>query len=389
MVEHKDFSTSSSIKKGMTVMADTSAGALVEVILPVHDMNSQVAFYRDQLGLCIKEPQGVHDFRDFYAVELLTGNCTLKLHVDRQAAGKGEHSQLVFRVADVQSSRERLLANGITVGEIYSPEEGILHCDAQDPEGNSFTLESRNDIPFTPIEAIPTPSAMPVYVPLNTKRGRSIALLRDNKWLMAGELLLVCALVVITAQLPEVTIVSPLLLIMGLLWLSGNNWSKLGLRKQGPWRDTIFSGLITGVAFTLVAMFIILPLSSYLAHITPNLRIWAPHARGDFLLFVGNLITIWSSQAVAEELIFRGYLLNRLGDLCGRDARGWILASFVQAAICGLSYLNGGFVAVMATSLLGLVLSLLYFLTRQHLWPCIIAHGVVGTLFLLLSLLIS
>jgi len=44
----------------------TIIGELMEVILYVQDMNAQVAFYRDRMGLAVTFPQGVTDFsREF------------------------------------------------------------------------------------------------------------------------------------------------------------------------------------------------------------------------------------------------------------------------------------------------------------------------------------
>ncbi len=48
----------------MSVLAE-----LMEVILYAHDMQAQVTFYRDKLGLSVKEPQGVQDYGDVYWVE--------------------------------------------------------------------------------------------------------------------------------------------------------------------------------------------------------------------------------------------------------------------------------------------------------------------------------
>lgn len=118
-------------------------GDLIEVILYVQDMNSQVSFYRDLLGLRVKEPQGVQDFDDLYWVELDTGSCTLALHAGGHRRLGEDAAKIVFHVADVAEIRSELLQQGVPMGEIRSPAPGVQVCDGIDPEGNRFSIESR------------------------------------------------------------------------------------------------------------------------------------------------------------------------------------------------------------------------------------------------------
>jgi predicted enzyme related to lactoylglutathione lyase len=115
----------------------------MEVILYVQDMNAQIAFYRDRLGLEVKEPTGVEDFSQVYWVELDTGPCTLVLHGGGQGRIGRDAPKIVFRVADIHSARKFLLERGVKVGEPRSPAPGVWVCDGLDPEENSFSIESQ------------------------------------------------------------------------------------------------------------------------------------------------------------------------------------------------------------------------------------------------------
>ena len=119
--------------------------ALMEVILTVKDMGAQVAFYRDTLGLTIKAPQAGEDPSEAYWVELDTGACTLALHGGGQRRLGQDAAKVVFRVASVPATRDRLLQLGVPMGDIGSPAPGIEVCDGADPEGNRFSIESRED----------------------------------------------------------------------------------------------------------------------------------------------------------------------------------------------------------------------------------------------------
>ena len=120
-----------------------AVGELMEVILYVQDMGRQVSFYRDLLGLQVKEPQGIQDLGDQYWVELETGACTLALHGGGQRRFGQDAPKIVFRVADVPRVRRELLQQGVPMGEMRTPAPGVQVCDGLDPEGNRFSIESR------------------------------------------------------------------------------------------------------------------------------------------------------------------------------------------------------------------------------------------------------
>jgi catechol 2,3-dioxygenase-like lactoylglutathione lyase family enzyme len=119
-------------------------GGLMEVILYVQDMDTQVSFYRDVLGLEIIEPKGVADFTEIFWVELDTGCCKLALHVGGQRRLGDDAPKIVFRVADVPAARKELLARDVPMGEVRSPAPGVAVCDGVDPEGNRFSVESHD-----------------------------------------------------------------------------------------------------------------------------------------------------------------------------------------------------------------------------------------------------
>jgi predicted enzyme related to lactoylglutathione lyase len=115
---------------------------LMEVIVYVEDMAAQVAFYRDVLGLRVKEPPQVEDYGGLYWVELDSGACTLALHAGGQRRQGADAPKIVFRVADLDEARDELLARGVPMGEARSPAPGVQVCDGVDPEGNRFSIES-------------------------------------------------------------------------------------------------------------------------------------------------------------------------------------------------------------------------------------------------------
>ena len=122
------------------------AGELMEVILYVQDMGAQVSFYRDLLGLEVKEPRGEGEWSGVHWVELDTGSCTLALHAGGQRRLGEDAPKIVFRVSDVPAARQELVRLGVPMGEVRSPAPGVQVSDGADPEGNKFSIESRGSV---------------------------------------------------------------------------------------------------------------------------------------------------------------------------------------------------------------------------------------------------
>jgi len=121
-------------------------GPIIEVILYVNDMDVQVSFYRDNLGLTLSHPQGLDEFRGQMWVTFDTGTCLLALHGGGEGRLGLDSPKVVFEVADVAVARGELLERGVLMAEIRTAAPGILVCDGKDPEGNPFSLESRTPI---------------------------------------------------------------------------------------------------------------------------------------------------------------------------------------------------------------------------------------------------
>jgi catechol 2,3-dioxygenase-like lactoylglutathione lyase family enzyme len=103
---------------------------LVEVVVYTQDMARATAFYRDTLGL---EPT----YESEHWTTFRTGACTLALHAGTAAPDP------TFLAEDLEAARAKLEAAGVDVTEIREPAPGVRVFDARDPDGNRFSIESR------------------------------------------------------------------------------------------------------------------------------------------------------------------------------------------------------------------------------------------------------
>jgi predicted enzyme related to lactoylglutathione lyase len=118
-------------------------GPIIEVILYVKDMDAQVAFYRDTLGLSLSYPQDLESYEDQMWVTLDTSGCVLALHGGGKRDLGSDAPKFVFKVENVERARQSLLSRGVKMGEVRSAAPGVSICDGADPEGNKFSIESQ------------------------------------------------------------------------------------------------------------------------------------------------------------------------------------------------------------------------------------------------------
>jgi len=176
-----------------------------------------------------------------------------------------------------------------------------------------------------------------------------------------------------------ITALCTVALIAALLRWRGMRWRDIGVRRPTrPW------WLFLQVPVVLVAW---LGASLGAAAIVGRF-LQRPEASARFGNLAGNLpATLWWIAIAlvvggfAEEVIFRGFLLNRLEALLPRGAAGSAAAVLVQSFLFGAAHAyNRGLFGLLVLGTVGAVLAVSYLLLRRNLWPVILAHGLGDTL---------
>ncbi len=197
--------------------------------------------------------------------------------------------------------------------------------------------------------------------------------------LLILELLLVFALIGLLA-----TGIFPfaILLLFILAWVSlrlrHQRWRDVGLTRPVNGWVTVGLGLLIGVGYQALDTVLIGPVLQRLTGEAVNLSQFAI-LRGNLTALIASLILSWTEAAFIEEMVFRGYLLNRLMDLLGRKRTGIVLALLVHAALFGLGHTYQDLTGVLDTALAGLLIGFLYLRFRRNLWLPILVHGVIDT----------
>lgn len=206
-------------------------------------------------------------------------------------------------------------------------------------------------------------------------------------WLQAGTLIalaiagsLAGALTPWLALGPILAMALPLFAATAFLHNDGLTWYELGFLRRMPLRRFVL--LTLGAAATVIVLtsFVITPLLRLVDVAPPDPSVLVEAIEGDlanYLVFLGPVA--WGSAAFGEELLLRGFLLNRFATLYG-SAAGVVL----QALVFSLGHTYQGLGGVVNIFAVGLILGWFYLRAGRNLWPAIVAHGLIDTLSLTL-----
>jgi len=218
-------------------------------------------------------------------------------------------------------------------------------------------------------------------------RDRTEAVLRDNRLIIATELLIA----VILQTLHAVRVISAAIIFLFVigwlsLWLRKSGWRHLGLNRPASWLRTIGIGAIVGLVYQAVSLWLIVPLLHQLTNEPLDLSQFAP-LRANVSLLIIYLTVSWTIAAFGEEMAYRGYLLNRVADLFGHSRASWVVGLIGSSALFGFGHAYQGITGILETFLFACVMAGLYLAGRRNLWLPVIAHGVYDTVAVVLIFL--
>lgn len=170
------------------------------------------------------------------------------------------------------------------------------------------------------------------------------------------------------------------------LWLRGLHWTDIGLVRFQNWRKTVSVGILCGVAMELFELFISQPLLMRWTGKAPDLEIFrALHGNLKWTLIA--LAGTWTLAAFGEEMVYRGYLMNRVVDLLRPNRTAWSISLIVVSCAFGASHIDQGITGQLENMVDGVFLGAIYLACRRSLSVSIVAHGVADSLDVLLLFL--
>jgi len=101
---------------------------------------------------------------------------------------------------------------------------------------------------------------------------------------------------------------------------------------------------------------------------------------GNLKIFLIYVVLVWTLGAVGEEIVYRGYLMNRVAGIFRGWRPSWIVSLIAVSIIFGFAHLNQGATGMIENIWNGLLLGTLYLACGRNLAIPVIAHAFGDTL---------
>jgi membrane protease YdiL (CAAX protease family) len=234
-------------------------------------------------------------------------------------------------------------------------------------------LQFRNDSPGL---------AAAARAPENTRRLKAW---RDSNWLALVEFLVVGLIFYADHRRWIPISKTPELVLVG--WISLRvrrlRWRDVGLTRCLHWPRTVGIGVALGALLEIFQLLVTQPILARLLGRQPDLEFFRT-LTGNWRMTVLFIALSWTLAAFGEEVVWRGYLMNRAADVFGSSKSAWAASLVVVSAVFGLAHGYQGMTGWIEEAIAGLALGVMYLGTGKNLWVPVLVHGVSNTIDMVL-----
>ena len=159
-------------------------------------------------------------------------------------------------------------------------------------------------------------------------------------------------------------------LVLGWAQLSRTPMRALGFGAPRSWTATVAGGVLLGITFKLTMKALVMPLLG-----APPINPQYHYVAGNPAALPGVLAVVLVSAGFGEEVLFRGYMFERLEKLLGRGRVALTATILLSSTLFALAhYHDQRLPGVEQAAVTGLVFGAIY-AWRKQLWAVIIAHA--------------
>jgi uncharacterized protein len=195
----------------------------------------------------------------------------------------------------------------------------------------------------------------------------------NSFWKIITAIEIIVAAVVIILDLFIPTLVVLAIIIISLL-IRRESVISLGFKKHKNILQMIGMVLLSVIVWQLIQVGFTMPILNRLTGTTQDLSAFA-NLKGNFGQLSLFLILTWTLSAFGEEVVYRGFLQKRFGDLFGQNILGLVLTIGITSLLFGFAHTEQGIIGVTLTTLDALFFSWLKKKYEDNLWAAIFAHG--------------
>ncbi len=160
----------------------------------------------------------------------------------------------------------------------------------------------------------------------------------------------------------------------------------IGLVRPKNWKLTLILGVAGGCMYQFLSLYAIEPMIGRITGSLPDLSNFAA-IKGDVKFLLTWLAVTWTVAAFGEEIIYRGYVMNRVSDLFGNSETGWIISLLFSSLLFGAIHYYQGFSGMLSTGISGVFFGAYFLASGRNLWAAVLAHGVSNSIGFILIFL--
>ncbi len=234
-------------------------------------------------------------------------------------------------------------------------------------------------------------------------------LLKTNRLIKLAEILLLFVVAFAIIKLSEPFVKDDLVLKHASVWvaniamllvvwlglrLRGESWKDFGLTfkpislKEGfktfLWSLLVFSLAVAGFIIGSIIMANITGIPEGSADMSGY-----AYLKDNIGMLILTLIGVFIVSSFGEEVIYRGFLINRISQLGLNKKKGIWIAVIISSLIFGFIHYEWGAMGVAQTTFMGLALGICYIKLKKRLWILILAHAYMDTILMVQMYLAS
>ena len=178
--------------------------------------------------------------------------------------------------------------------------------------------------------------------------------------------------------------------MLSMIWLGlhlrGQTWQHFGLSFRFGGARTLLRTVLQAIVVLVLALAAFIAGSVLMAG-------WAAgseaadmsgysYLQGNLPMLLLALAGVYVVSSFGEEVVYRGFLMNRAAEMTTGSNAAWITAVVVSAIVFGFAHIDWGIVGIVQTTLMGVALSISYLVVKRNLWVLVLAHACIDTLLL-------
>jgi membrane protease YdiL (CAAX protease family) len=152
-------------------------------------------------------------------------------------------------------------------------------------------------------------------------------------------------------------------------WLSRTKLRDLGLVRPRSWLGGLALGLVLGVALKVAMKAVVMPLFG-----APAMNLSFQYVAHDNAAALDLATYAIYGTGFAEELVFRGFLFERMRKLFGESAAATLATLLIATSIFAVAHWQQGVYGVLNAFITGLVLGAVYLAVGRRLYVPMIMH---------------